>query len=107
MDRFVPIEVPQPSVDEILIFMGRVANAEMPGWVRELVEKYIDAITLRKAEQAAKYIATSLRKGRSEEAVRVRVEDMLRRVTKYVGGVRGHGDGGLGLGVSQDEGVHE
>jgi len=107
MDRFVPIEVPQPSVDEILIFMGRVANAEMPGWVRELVEKYIDAITLRKAEQAAKYIATSLRKGRSEEAVRVRVEDMFRRVIKYVGGVRGHGDGGLGLGVSRGEGVHE
>jgi len=107
MDRFVPIEVPQPSVDEILTFMGKVASAEMPGWVRELVEKYIDAITLRKAEQAAKYIAVSLRKGRSEEAVRVRVEDMLRRVTKYVGGVRGHGDGGLGLGVSQDEGVHE
>jgi len=105
MDRFVPIEVPQPSVDEILIFMGRVANAEMPGWVRELVEKYIDAITLRKAEQAAKYIATSLRKGRSEEAVRV--EDMFRRVIKYVGGVRGHGDGGLGLSVPQGEGVHE
>jgi MoxR-like ATPase len=103
MDRFVPIEVPQPSVDEIVTFMSKVANVEMPGWVRELVEKYIDAITLRKAEQAAKYIATSLRKGRSEEAVRVRVEDMFRRVTKYVGGVRGHGDGGLGLGVSQGE----
>jgi len=107
MDRFVPIEVPQPSVDEVVAFMGKVANAEMPNWVRELIEKYIDAITLRKAEQAAKYIATSLRKGRSEEAVRVRVEDMLRRVTKYVGGVREHGDDGLGLGVSRGEGVHE
>jgi MoxR-like ATPase len=77
MDRFVPIEVPQPSVDEIVAFMGRVANAEMPNWVRELVEKYVDAITLRKAEQAAKYISTSLRKGRSEEAVRARVEKTL------------------------------
>ena len=76
-DRFVPIEVPQQSVDEIVTFMGKVANTEMPGWVRELVEKYIDAITLRKAEQAAKYIATSLRKGRSEEAVRARVEKTL------------------------------
>jgi MoxR-like ATPase len=107
MDRFVPIEVPQPSVDEILTFMSKVANAEMPKWVRELVEKYIDAITLRKAEQAAKYIAASMRRGRSEDVIRVRVEDMLRRVTKYVGGVRGHGDGGLGLGVSRGEGVHE
>ena len=107
MDRFVPIEVPQPSVDEIVTFMGKVASAEMPSWVRELVEKYIDAITLRKAEQAAKYIAASMRRGRSEDVIRVRVEDMLRRVTKYVGGVRGHGDGGLGLGVPQGEGVHE
>jgi len=101
MDRFVPIEVPQPSVDEIVTFMNKVANAEMPNWVRELIEKYIDAITLRKAEQAAKYIATSMRRGRNEEAIRVKVEDMLRRVIKYVGGVRGHGDGGLGLGVSR------
>jgi energy-coupling factor transporter ATP-binding protein EcfA2 len=77
MDRFVPIEVPQPSVDEILTFMGKVVNTEMPSWVRKLIEKYIDAITLRKAEQAAKYIATSLRKGRSEEAVRARVEKTL------------------------------
>jgi len=77
MDRFVPIEVPQPSIDEILTFMGRVANAEMPNWVRELVEKYVDAITLRKAEQSAKYISTSLRKGRSEDAVRARVERIL------------------------------
>jgi len=80
MDRFVPIEVPQPSVDEILIFMGRVANAEMPNWVRELVEKYVDAITLRKAEQAAKYIATSLRRGRSEDVVKARVEKILRSI---------------------------
>jgi len=77
MDRFVPIEVPQPSVDEVVAFMGKVANTEMPSWVRELVEKYIDAITLRKAEQSAKYISTSLRKGRSEEAVRARVEKTL------------------------------
>jgi MoxR-like ATPase len=63
MDRFVPIEVPQPSVDEIVTFMGRVANTEMPNWIRELIEKYIDAITLRKAEQAVKYIATSVRRG--------------------------------------------
>jgi len=77
MDRFVPIEVPQPSVDEIVTFMGRVANAEMPNWVRELIEKYVDAITLRKAEQAAKYISTSLRKGRSEEVIKARVERIL------------------------------
>jgi len=77
MDRFVPIEVPQPSVDEVVAFMGRVANVEMLGWVRELVEEYIDVITLRKAEQAAKYIATSLRKGRSEDVVRARVEKTL------------------------------
>jgi len=77
MDRFVPIEVPQPSVDEILTFMGKVANAEMLSWVRELAEKYIDVITLRKAEQAAKYIAVSLRRGRSEDAVRARVERIL------------------------------
>jgi len=77
MDRFVPIEVPQPSVDEILTFMGRVANAEMPSWVRELIEKYIDAITLRKAEQAAKYIAASMRRGRSEDVIKARVEKIL------------------------------
>jgi MoxR-like ATPase len=77
MDRFVPIEVPQPSVDEVVAFMSKVANTEMPGWVRELIEKYVDALTLRKAEQAAKYISTSLRKGRSEEAVRARVERIL------------------------------
>jgi MoxR-like ATPase len=77
MDRFVPIEVPQPSVDEIVTFMGRVANAEMPKWVRELIEKYVDAITLRKAEQSARYIAVSLRRGRSEDAVKARVEKIL------------------------------
>jgi MoxR-like ATPase len=77
MDRFVPIEVPQPSVDEVVAFMGRVANAEMPSWVRELIEKYVDAITLRKAEQSAKYISTSLRKGRSEEVIKARVERIL------------------------------
>jgi len=80
MDRFVPIEVPQPSVDEIVTFMGKVANTEMPGWVRELVEKYIDAITLRKAEQSAKYISTSLRRGRSEDVVKARVEKILRSI---------------------------
>jgi energy-coupling factor transporter ATP-binding protein EcfA2 len=83
MDRFVPIEVPQPSINEILTFMGRVANAEMPSWVRELVEKYVDIITLRKAEQSAKYIATSLRKGRSEDAVRARVERIL-QTTRFI-----------------------
>ena len=77
MDRFVPIEVPQPSVDEIVTFMGKVANTEMPNWVRELIEKYIDAITLRKAEQSAKYIATSLRRGRGEEVIKARVERIL------------------------------
>ena len=77
MDRFVPVEVPQPSVDEILIFMGRVANAEMPKWVRELVEKYVDVITLRKAEQSAKYIAASMRRGRSEDMIKARVEKIL------------------------------
>jgi len=49
----------------------------MPNWVRELVEKYVDAITLRKAEQSAKYIAASLRRGKSEEVVRARVERIL------------------------------
>jgi MoxR-like ATPase len=77
MDRFVPIEVPQPSVDEVVAFMGRVANAEMPKWVRELVEKYIDTLTLRKAEQSARYIATSLRRGRGEEVIKARVERIL------------------------------
>ena len=77
MDRFVSVEVPQLSVDEVVAFMGKVANAEMPSWVRELVEKYMDVITLRKAEQAAKYITTSMRRGRSEEAVRARVDRIL------------------------------
>ena len=77
MDRFVPIEVPQPSVDEIVAFMSKVANVEMPGWVRELVGKYIDVITLRKAEQAAKYIAASMRRGRGEDVVKARVEQIL------------------------------
>jgi len=83
MDRFVPIEVPQPSVDEVVAFMGRVANAEMPKWVRELVEKYVDAITLRKAEQSAKYISTSLRRGRSEDVVKARVEKIL-QTTRFI-----------------------
>jgi len=77
MDRFVPIEAPQPSVDEVVAFMSKVANTEMPGWVRELIEKYVDALTLRKAEQSAKYIATSMRRGKSEEVVRARVERIL------------------------------
>lgn len=88
MDRFVPIEVPQPSVDEILTFMGKVANTEMPNWVRELVEKYIDAITLRKAEQAAKYIATSMRRGRGEDAIKARVERIL-QTTRLITRERG------------------
>jgi len=77
MDRFVPIEVPQPSVDEIVAFMSKVANTEIPSWVRELIEKYIDALTLRKAEQIAKYVATSLRRGRSEDVIKARVERIL------------------------------
>jgi MoxR-like ATPase len=84
MNRFVPIEVPQPSVDEILTFMGRVANAEMPSWVRELIEKYIDAITLRKAEQAAKYIAASMRRGRSEDVIKTRAERILQTTRRLV-----------------------
>jgi MoxR-like ATPase len=84
MDRFVPIEVPQPSVDEIVTFMNKVANVEIPGWVRELVEKYIDVITLRKAEQAAKYIATSMRRGRGEDAVRAKVEKILQTTRRLV-----------------------
>jgi MoxR-like ATPase len=83
MDRFVPIEVPQPSVDEVVAFMSKVANAEMPSWVRELIEKYVDALTLRKAEQAAKYIAASLRRGRGEDAVRARVERIL-QTTRFI-----------------------
>jgi MoxR-like ATPase len=83
MDRFVPIEVPQPSVDEIVTFMGKVANAEMPSWVRELIEKYIDAVTLRKAEQSARYIAASLRRGRGEDAVKARVEKIL-QITRFI-----------------------
>jgi hypothetical protein len=84
MDRFVPIEVPQPSVDEVVAFMGKVANTEMPGWVRELVEKYVDVITLRKAEQAAKYVATSLRRGRSEEAIKVGAERILQTTRRLI-----------------------
>jgi MoxR-like ATPase len=84
MDRFVPIEVPQPSVDEVVAFMGKVANAEMPSWVRELVEKYVDVITLRKAEQAAKYIATSMRRGRSEDVIKARVERMLQSTRQLI-----------------------
>jgi hypothetical protein len=87
MDRFVPVEVPQPSVDEILTFMGRVANAEMPSWAFPH-EKYIDVITLRKAEQAAKYIATSLRRGRSEDVVKARVERIL-QTTRLITRERG------------------
>jgi MoxR-like ATPase len=84
MDRFVPIEVPQPSVDEIVAFMGRVANAEMPSWVRELIEKYVDAITLRKAEQAAKYIAISMRRGRGEDTIKARVDRILQTTRRLV-----------------------
>jgi hypothetical protein len=83
MDRFVPIEVPQPSADEIVTFMGKVTSVEMPSWVRELVEKYIDAITLRKAEQSARYIATSLRRGRGEDVVKARVERIL-QITRFI-----------------------
>ena len=84
MDRFVPIEVPRPSVDEVMAFMGKVANAEMPGWVRELIEKYIDVITLRKAEQAAKYIVASMRRGRGEDVIKARVEGMMQSMRRLV-----------------------
>ncbi len=84
MDRFVPIEVPRPSVDEVMAFMGKVANAEMPGWVRELIEKYIDVVTLRKAEQAAKYIVASMRRGRGEDVIKARVEGMMQSMRRLV-----------------------
>ena len=84
MDRFVPIEVPQPSVDEIVAFMGKVANTEMPSWVRELIEKYVDVITLRKAEQAAKYIAISMRRGRGEDTIKARVDRILQTTRRLV-----------------------
>jgi MoxR-like ATPase len=83
-DRFVPIEVPQPSVDEIVAFMGKVANTEMPSWVRELIEKYVDVITLRKAEQAAKYIAISMRRGRGEDTIKARVDRILQTTRRLV-----------------------
>jgi len=89
MDRFVPIEVPRPSVDEVMAFMGKVANAEMPGWVRELIEKYIDVITLRKAEQAAKYIVASMRRGRGEDAIKTRAERILQTTRRLITRERG------------------
>jgi len=55
----------------------------MPSWVRELVEKYIDTLTLRKAEQSAKCIVASMRRGRNEDAVKVRVEKIL-QITRFI-----------------------
>jgi hypothetical protein len=54
---------PEFLIAFLSFIIHKVANAEMPSWVRELVEKYIDTLTLRKAEQSAKYIATSVRRG--------------------------------------------
>jgi NOL1/NOP2/fmu family ribosome biogenesis protein len=50
----------------------------------ELIEKYIDVITLRKAEQAAKYIAASMRRGRGENAIKARVERILQTTRRLV-----------------------
>ena len=78
MDRLVPIEVPRPSVDDLISFMESVANAKMPTWVRQLIENYLDKVTLRKVEQAARYITTAMKRGRSEETIKAKVERIMR-----------------------------
>jgi NOL1/NOP2/fmu family ribosome biogenesis protein len=50
----------------------------------ELIEKYIDTITLRKAEQAAKYIAASMRRGGGEDAIKARAERILQTTRQLV-----------------------
>ena len=50
----------------------------------ELIEKYIDVITLRKAEQAAKYIVASMRRGRGEDVIKARVEGMMQSMRRLV-----------------------
>ena len=50
MDRLVPIEVPRPSIDDLINFMESITNTKMPTWVRQLIENYLDKVTLRKVE---------------------------------------------------------
>ncbi|ADN49573.1 ATP-binding protein [Vulcanisaeta distributa] len=85
MDRLVPIEVPQPSVDELIGFMESITNARMPGWVRQVVEEYMGRVTLRKAEQAAKYIVKAMERGKSEETIKAKVEKIMRSYSELVG----------------------
>ena len=78
MDRLVPIEVPRPSVDDLINYMESVANTKMPTWVRQVIENYLDKVTLRKVEQAARYIATAIKKGKDEETIRAKVEKIMK-----------------------------
>ena len=82
MDRLVPIEVPRPSVDDLVNFMESITNAKMPTWVRQLIENYLDKVTLRKVEQAAKYIATATKRGKNEETIKAKVEKIIRTYTE-------------------------
>ena len=78
MDRLVPIEAPRPSIDDLVNFMESVANAKMPDWVRQVIENYLDKVTLRKVEQAARYITTAMKKGKGEETIKAKVEKIMR-----------------------------
>ena len=78
MGRVMPIEVPRPSIDDLVSFMESVANVKMLTWVRQVIENYLDKVTLRKVEQAARYITTAMKRGRSEWAIRARVERIMR-----------------------------
>ena len=78
MDRLVPIEVPRPSIDDLVNFMESITNAKMPGWVRQIIENHLDKVTLRKVEQAAKYITTAMKRGRSEKTIKAKVEKIMK-----------------------------
>ena len=43
-----------------------------------MIENYLDKVTLRRMEQVARCVITAMKRGRSEEAIRVKVEKIVR-----------------------------
>ena len=43
-----------------------------------MIGEYLDKVMLRKVEQAARYITTAMKRGRSEETIKAKVERIMR-----------------------------
>ena len=43
-----------------------------------MIENYLDKVTLRRVEQVARCVITTMKRGRSEEAIRAKVEKIMK-----------------------------